>query len=78
MVIWGAIWGAILGLLTSRHGEGAAMIAGALLGALAGLTLRKAVDRRVAGLLAKTQAARAIAAFPRGRTGRRFRRHADL
>ena len=56
MVIWGAIWGVILGLLTSRHGEGFAMIAGGLLGALAGWTLRKAVDRRVAGLLAQTQA----------------------
>ena len=57
MVIWGAIWGAILGALISRYDEGFAVIAGGLLGALAGWTLRKTVDRRVSGLLAQTKAA---------------------
>jgi uncharacterized membrane protein len=62
MVIWGAIWGALIGLLTSRHhDEGLALVAGALLGALAGRTLRRAVDRRVAALLAQERAASAPA-----------------
>ena len=57
MVIWGVIWGAMLGALISRHGEGVTVVAGALLGALAGLTLRKAVDRRVAEMIAQSKAA---------------------
>ncbi|MBI5589921.1 MAG: DUF2339 domain-containing protein [Deltaproteobacteria bacterium] len=55
MVIWGVIWGAILGALYSRYDEGFAVVAGAMLGALAGLTLRKAVDRHVAELIAQTK-----------------------
>ena len=57
MVIWGAIWGAILGALISRYDESVAVVAGGLLGALAGWTLRKTLDRRVSGLLAQTKAA---------------------
>ena len=43
MVLWGAIWGAILGFYIARNNEGFGLFVGALLGALAGLTLRNAV-----------------------------------
>ncbi len=43
MVLWGAIWGAILGLFIARHEEGFGLLVGAVLGTLAGLSLRKAV-----------------------------------
>ena len=50
MVIWGAIWGAILGWLWPGRGflSELTVIAGALLGVAAGLTLRKAVRREIA------------------------------
>lgn len=50
MVIWGAIWGALISVLVSRHSGDWEWIVGALLGALAGWTLRKAVRNEVARL----------------------------
>ena len=47
MIIWGAIWGAILSVFVSRWGD-SEWIVGAILGALAGWTLRKAVRSEVA------------------------------
>lgn len=47
MIIWGAIWGAILGVFVSRWGD-TQWIVGAMLGALAGWTLRKAVRSEMA------------------------------
>ncbi len=47
MIIWGAIWGAILSVFVSRWGE-LEWIVGAILGALAGWTLRKAVRSEIA------------------------------
>ena len=47
MIIWGAMWGAILSVFVSRWGD-FEWIVGALLGALAGWTLRKAVRSEVA------------------------------
>ena len=46
MIFWGAIWGAILSVLTSRWGEWN-LFAGALLGALAGWTLRKSIRSEI-------------------------------
>ncbi len=46
MIIWGAIWGAILSVFVSRWGD-LEWIVGAILGALAGWTLRKAVRSEV-------------------------------
>jgi uncharacterized membrane protein len=42
VIIWGAVWGAIVSVMISRWGE-FEWIAGAMLGALAGWTLRRAV-----------------------------------
>jgi uncharacterized membrane protein len=56
MVIWGAIWGAVFGLLGSGGYYGFGLLPGALLGALAGLTLRSVVDRRIAALLKESGA----------------------
>lgn len=50
MIIWGAIWGALIGVLLSPHSGDWEWIVGALLGALAGWTLRKAVRSEVARL----------------------------
>ncbi len=50
MVIWGAIWGAILGLILPRHEDAWTLIAGGLIGALVGLTLRKSVRSEFARL----------------------------
>jgi len=47
MIIWGAMWGAILSVFVSRWGD-FEWIVGAILGALAGWTLRKAVRSEVA------------------------------
>ena len=47
MIIWGAVWGAILGVLVARSGD-FGWIVGAIFGALAGWTLRKAVRSEVA------------------------------
>ena len=44
MVLWGAIWGAILGMFVARHDEGFGLFLGAVFGAVAGFTLRKAVN----------------------------------
>ena len=46
MVLWGVVWGAILGLLWPGWGE-AGTVVGAVLGALAGWSLRKAVRSEV-------------------------------
>lgn len=46
LVLWGAIWGALTGVLTSRN-EVAGLLLGTVFGALAGLTLRMVVDRRI-------------------------------
>jgi uncharacterized membrane protein len=56
MIWWGAIWGALLGLLVGRIDDGA-LIVGAVLGALAGWTLQRVIDRRVMQLLRKGGAA---------------------
>ncbi len=48
MIIWGAIWGALISVLVSRRSGDWEWIVGALLGALAGWTLRKAVRSEVA------------------------------
>jgi uncharacterized membrane protein len=58
VIIWGAVWGAILSVLVSRRGD-VEWIVGALLGALAGWTLRKAVRSEVA------RAAALLAVVPR-------------
>lgn len=50
MVLWGAIWGALLGLLWRGYSWEFHVVAGALLGALAGLTLRSAVRKEIARL----------------------------
>ena len=46
MIIWGAIWGAVLAATLHGHG-GELAIVGAVLGAIAGLTLRSAVRKEV-------------------------------
>ena len=46
MVLWGVVWGAILGLMWPGW-DGAGTVAGAVLGALAGWSLRKAVRSEV-------------------------------
>ncbi len=51
MIIWGAIWGAILSVFVSRWGDWE-WIVGAMFGALAGWTLRKAVRSEVGRLAA--------------------------
>ena len=61
MVIWGALWGALLGWLWPGHDEELAAILGAVLGAAAGWTLRKAV---------RSEIARASAALARPETAR--------
>ena len=50
MIIWGAIWGALISALVSNHNGDWEWIVGAILGALAGWTLRKAVRNEVARL----------------------------
>ena len=50
MIIWGAIWGALISVLVSRHSGDWEWIVGALFGALAGWTLRKAVRSEVTRL----------------------------
>ncbi|HEU0199356.1 MAG TPA: DUF2339 domain-containing protein [Burkholderiaceae bacterium] len=56
MIWWGVIWGAVAGLLLARD-EFAGLIVGAVLGALAGLSFRSVVDRRVTQMLARERAA---------------------
>lgn len=48
MVIWGAVWGAVLGLLWPGGDGEFQMVAGALLGTLAGWTLRRSVRTAIA------------------------------
>jgi uncharacterized membrane protein len=55
MVIWGAIWGGVLGLLWRGHDWEFHLFSGAVLGALAGLMLRRAVRAEVQALQAKLQ-----------------------
>ena len=43
MVLWGSIWGAVLGLLWPGHDWETRVLVGAVLGFIAGQTLRKAV-----------------------------------
>jgi uncharacterized membrane protein len=47
MVLWGAIWGAVIGYLTNQYDEEIGLIAGALLGVVAGWMLRRAVRAEV-------------------------------
>ncbi len=61
MIIWGAIWGAILSVFVTRWGD-FEWIVGAILGALAGWTLRKAVRSEVAR--AAKQSALPVATAP--------------
>lgn len=67
MVIWGAVWGAVLGLLWHGHDWDGQMVAGAILGALAGWSFRSAVRKEFARLGAGRLAAdaKATAAAPR-------------
>ena len=44
MVLWGAIWGAILGFFIAKNDEGFGLFLGAIFGAVAGVTLRKAAS----------------------------------
>jgi uncharacterized membrane protein len=48
MVIWGAFWGAVLGLLWRGYGWESHVVGGAILGALAGLSLRRVVRKEIA------------------------------
>lgn len=50
MIVWGTLWGALFGLLADRF-DSEGLIFGAVLGALAGWTLRRSVDRRIAASL---------------------------
>jgi uncharacterized membrane protein len=62
MIAWGALWGALCGLVSGRF-DGENLILGAAIGALAGWSLRRAVDRRIAQRLAgrETKAPAAVA-----------------
>ncbi|ROZ76136.1 DUF2339 domain-containing protein [Ramlibacter sp. WS9] len=62
MVIWGAIWGGVLGLLWPGHDWEFQLFAGAILGALAGLMLRRAVRKEVLAQQAKAPAGAAAKA----------------
>jgi uncharacterized membrane protein len=67
MVVWGVIWGAVLGLFWPGYSTELHMIAGAVLGGIAGLTLRSAVRNELArqqALPAKPPIAVAIAVPP--------------
>lgn len=48
MVLWGAIWGAIVGILTDRFENSGDWVIGAVLGALAGWSLRQSVRKEIA------------------------------
>ncbi len=61
MIIWGAVWGALVSVLVSRHSGDWEWIVGALLGALAGWTLRKAVRSEVTRLAKASVSLRAVA-----------------
>ncbi|MDB5859181.1 MAG: hypothetical protein JWQ76_2870 [Ramlibacter sp.] len=62
MVIWGAIWGGVLGVLWRGYGNSEfQLILGAILGALAGWSLRTAVRREVARTQARQPALPAAA-----------------
>lgn len=54
MIVWGAIWGALISVLVSHRSDDWEWIVGALLGALAGWTLRKAVRSEVTRLTGPT------------------------
>lgn len=47
MVLWGVIWGAVLGVFLDRNHNDGGFVLGALLGAWAGYSLRKAVRREI-------------------------------
>jgi uncharacterized membrane protein len=68
MVIWGAVWGAVLGALWPGGDSEFQFVAGALLGALAGWTLRRsvrtAIAKQWAALGAAAPATTASAAAP--------------
>lgn len=48
MVLWGVIWGAIIATLTDRFEHDEAWLIGAIVGALAGWTLRRSVRKEIA------------------------------
>ncbi|MDR7307618.1 DUF2339 domain-containing protein [Rhodoferax saidenbachensis] len=60
MVLWGVIWGAIIGYLTVQYDEGLGLFAGAILGAIAGWTLRRAVRSEMAAQRQSATAAPAV------------------
>lgn len=65
MVIWGAFWGAVLGLLWRGYGWESHVVGGAILGALAGLSLRRVVRKEIAAArAAAVPAAAPVAVTP--------------
>ncbi len=65
MIVWGIFWGAVLGLFWRGHGTEFNMFVGAVLGALAGFSLRRTVRSAVrvaVNAAVKAEAARASAA----------------
>lgn len=62
MVIWGAVWGGVLGLLWRGHAWEFHLFVGAVLGALAGLMLRRAVRAEWQAWQAKMGLAQVLAA----------------
>ena len=62
MIIWGTIWGALISVLVSRHSGDWEWIVGALLGALAGWTLRKAVRSEMTRLTQQSGSQAALTA----------------
>lgn len=64
MVVWGAFWGAVLGLLWPGHDSEFQFVVGAVLGALAGLSLRRALRSELQAQARLQQAGAAAPAVP--------------
>ncbi|NPC54746.1 DUF2339 domain-containing protein [Caenimonas soli] len=65
MVLWGAMCGGVLGLLWRGHDWEFHLLVGIVLGALAGLGLRRAIRAEIKAALAAKPAAAPVAAAPR-------------